>query len=164
MCFFLSLRNVGSTKIWLFQTWLFAISTRKEALFCAVLHPFALSCALLRTCVCALLCSFALICAHLRIFTSDRVENDHVWELQSKEETTLPALHKKTVTFLYRFAWGFGIENGGDFWQVFNGLHFSRKKAQQFLTNKIRGKFGAKFGAKFRTKVRKNRGTFVLQL
>ena len=37
-----------------------------EALFCALLHPFALF-ADLR------LLSFALICAHLRVSTSDRV-------------------------------------------------------------------------------------------
>ena len=47
---------------WLFQTWLFAIFTRKRS--------FALFCALLRTCVCALLCSylrsFARICVFLR--------------------------------------------------------------------------------------------------
>ena len=58
--------------------WLFAIFTRKRsfALVCALLLPFALFCALLRTCVCALLRpfadlrlhSFALNCALLRAF------------------------------------------------------------------------------------------------
>ena len=57
----------------------------------ALLRPFALICALLRTCICALsrsfadlrLRSFALFCAHLRVSASDRVWNDRVWELQS---------------------------------------------------------------------------------
>ena len=55
-----------------------------EALFCALLRPFALFCALLQTCVCALcaeLGSFALFCAHLRVSASDRVWNDPIWEL-----------------------------------------------------------------------------------
>ena len=36
--------RVGSSQTWLFQTWLFAIFTRKRsfALFCALLHSFAL--------------------------------------------------------------------------------------------------------------------------
>ena len=44
-----------------------------EALFCALLRPFAPFCALLRTRVYAL----------LRVSTSDRVSNDRVWELQN---------------------------------------------------------------------------------
>ena len=43
-----------------------------EALFCALLHSFALffcvCCALLQTCVCALLCSFELPCVHFACF------------------------------------------------------------------------------------------------
>ena len=50
----------GSSQTWLFQTWLFALSTRKRsfALFCALLRSFALFCRL----------AFALICALLRAF------------------------------------------------------------------------------------------------
>ena len=39
----------------------------------ALLRPFVLFCALLRTCACALLRSFALFCAHLRVSANDRV-------------------------------------------------------------------------------------------
>ena len=53
-------------------------------IFCALLRPFALICALLRTCVCAVL-----FCAHLRSFADtlrasafDRVQNDRIWGLQ----------------------------------------------------------------------------------
>ena len=60
----------GSSQTWLFQTWLFAISTRKRsfALFCALLRSFAPFCALLRSFADLRLRSFALICALLRAF------------------------------------------------------------------------------------------------
>ena len=53
---------------WLFQTWLFAISTRKcsFALFCALLRPFALFCGLAFALFFAHLRSFARICVFLR--------------------------------------------------------------------------------------------------
>ena len=52
-----------------------------EALFCALLRPFALSCALLRTCVCALLRSFALFCVFLRpnAFRTTALGNCRFW-------------------------------------------------------------------------------------
>ena len=37
--------SFGSSQTWLFQTWLFAIFTRKRS-FCALLRPFALFCRL----------------------------------------------------------------------------------------------------------------------
>ena len=74
---------LGSSQTWLFQTWVFAILTRKcsFAQVCALLRsfcnlrPFAL---FLQICICALLRSFcrfafALFCAHLRVSVSDRV-------------------------------------------------------------------------------------------
>ena len=69
--------TIGSSQTCLFQTWLFAIFTRKRSFvpFCVLLRT-------LRTCVCALLRPFALFCAHLRVSASDRVYNDRVWELQ----------------------------------------------------------------------------------
>ena len=57
--------EIGSSQTWLFQTWLFAIFTRKRS--------FALLCAVLRTCVCALLRSFALLFGSLLSENSRRL-------------------------------------------------------------------------------------------
>ena len=71
------------------QTWLFQTGCLQFLRGCALLR----FCALLWTCVCALLCSFALFCAHLRVSASDRVLNDHVWELQKGSGLILFEIH-----------------------------------------------------------------------
>ena len=53
---------IGSSQSWSFQTWLFAIFTRKGSF--ALFVPF---CALLCSCVCALLRSFACFCVQPRV-------------------------------------------------------------------------------------------------
>ena len=63
---------------WLFQTWWFAIfkQNRSLAIFCALLRPFPLFCALFRSFVDLRLHSSrscALFCAHLHVGASDRV-------------------------------------------------------------------------------------------
>ena len=65
----LFLKRVGSSQIWLFQTWLFAIFTQKRsfALFCTLLRSFALFCALLYALICALLRTFACFCVRPRL-------------------------------------------------------------------------------------------------
>ena len=54
--------NIGSSQTWLFQTWLFAIFTRKRSL--------ALFCGLAFTLFCGHFCVF---CAHLRVSAFDHV-------------------------------------------------------------------------------------------
>ena len=60
---------LGSSKTWLFQTWLFVIVSAllsSSGLFCARLRSFALFCGLAFALFCAHLRSFALICVFLR--------------------------------------------------------------------------------------------------
>ena len=64
-----------------------------------ILRPFALICALLRTCVCALLRSFALFCAPLCVSASDRV-----WERQKSNRN-------------------FGADFGANIGEIFGRLH-----------------------------------------
>ena len=58
-------QTLGVPKHGCSKPWLFAIF--------ALLHSFALFCALLRACVYALLCAFALFCAYLRVSASNCV-------------------------------------------------------------------------------------------
>ena len=77
---------------WLFQTWLFAIFTRKRsfALFCALLRS---QCALLRTCVFALLLrrprmSGRRMSGTSRRFPSHFLNCDFPWEMKEKTART----------------------------------------------------------------------------
>ena len=94
---------MGAPKPGLFQTWLFAIFTRKRsfALICALLRsfaPFALFAYLG-------LHSFACFCALLRVSASDRVLNNRVWELQNCAWATLTSLERYRGTSLGSHNW-----------------------------------------------------------
>ena len=58
--------------------------------------------------------------------------------LHSKDRhVTLPALQKTFANVFFEFGWGFGNENGGDFWQIFSDPCFHGNKAS--ISNKTKG-------------------------
>ena len=85
-----------SVKVWEFpfQSWLFGNSTQRRslALFCALLHWFALFGVLAFALFCTLLRSFALLCALLRVSPSNRIKNNRIWEFQRGATLREPAI------------------------------------------------------------------------
>ena len=50
---------------------------------------------------------------NFRALCASKQPRFHVW---CHQIVTLPALQKMFVDFFFELAWGFCIENGGDFW------------------------------------------------